>query len=146
MTNKQQSLLSIPITAVKLMLVIIVLALTAPGNYILALPFVIYNYGVLLTKINSQFRFEDHQTKEAAQKKLLELYPVGSDVNKFVKDMQSLGYQDLPTDDLENGSKIVSFEHYIRTSVFTSITWYATAGYSNGKITNIAVGQGLSAP
>lgn len=87
---------------------------------------------------NMQFRFEDYQTSEAAQKKLLELYPIGSDINKFDRDMQSLGYKRLIHDEGLN------FEHIIPVLAAGGDSWDVDAHYSNGKITKLRVSKQFS--
>ena len=91
-----------------------------------------------------QFRFEDYQTAEAAQKKLLELYPIGSDVSEFVKDMQSIGYKYLPPDDLKDDLKVLNFQHFIPVNAAGSNVWSVDAIYSNSKITELTVNYSFS--
>jgi hypothetical protein len=91
-----------------------------------------------------QFRFEDYQTAEAAQNKLLELYPIGSDVSKFVKDMQSIGYKYLPPDDLKDDLKVLNFQHFIPVNAAGSNVWSVDAIYSNSKITELTVNYSFS--
>jgi hypothetical protein len=136
MTNKQQSQLSISITAVKK------LVLT---TCILVLPATIQSCTLPAQSVNitgatksMQFRFEDYKTAEAARKKLLELYPVGSDVSKFDKDMQLLGYKRLIDDEGLN------FEHIISISAAGGDSWDVDARYSNGKITKLRVSKQFS--
>jgi hypothetical protein len=142
MTNKQRSRRSIPITAVKR------LVLT---TCLLVLPATIQSCTLPAQSVNitgatksMQFRFEDYKTAEAAQKRLLELYPVGSDVSKFVKDMQSLGYKYLPPDDLKDGLKIVGFQHFIPINAAGSNVWYIELVYGNDKITELTVNYSFS--
>jgi hypothetical protein len=142
MTNKQQSLLSIPIAAVKLMTVTIIFALISPyRDYVIfVLPATLYNYYGSLSHFigsnNVQFRFEDYQTtKDGAQKKLLELYPVGSELSKFDNDMQSLGYRRTL------GEKELSFQHTIPLSIATGYTWNVYVEYRGSKITKLLVSK-----
>jgi hypothetical protein len=141
MTNKQQSLLSIPIAVVKR------LVLT---TCLLVLPMTIQSCTLPAQSVNitgatksMQFRFEDYKTAEAAQKRLLELYPVGSDVSKFDRDMQSLGYKRIPgvpgIPPLALG-----FQHLVQISEAGSNVWYVEAQYSNGKITTLTVNYAFS--
>jgi hypothetical protein len=143
MTNKQRSLLSIPIAAVKRLVL---------ATCLLVIPMTIQSCTLPAQSVNitgatksMQFRFEDYKTAEAAQKKLLELYPVGSDVSKFVKDMQSIGYEYLPPDDLKDGLKIVGFQHFIPINAAGSDTWYVRVFYkSDGKITELRLDKSFS--
>jgi hypothetical protein len=39
---------------------------------------------------NMDFRFEDYEKEEDGKKRLLELFPIGSDINKFASTMKSI--------------------------------------------------------
>jgi hypothetical protein len=94
---------------------------------------------------NMQFRFEDYQTSEAAQKKLLELYPIGSDINKFDRDMQSLGYKRVPG--VPGIPPLgLGFEHFIPINAAGSNVWYVQSNYNNddNKITKLRVSYNFS--
>jgi hypothetical protein len=141
MTNKQQLLLSIPIAAVKRLVL---------ATCLLVLPMTIQSCTLPAQSVNitgatkpMQFRFEDYKTAEASQKRLLELYPVGSDVSKFDRDMQSLGYERIPgvpgIPPLALG-----FQHLVQISAAGSNVWYVEAQYSNGKITTLTVNYAFS--
>jgi hypothetical protein len=119
---------------------------------LLVLPATIQSCGSPAQSINitgatksMQFKFEDYQTAEAAQKRLLELYPVGSDVSKFDRDMQSLGYKRVPG--VPGIPPLgLGFQHFIPINAAGSNVWYVQANYNNddNKITKLRVSYNFS--
>jgi hypothetical protein len=143
MTNKQRSLLSIPIAAVKRLVL---------ATCLLVIPMTIQSCTLPAQSVNitgatksMQFRFEDYKTAEAAQKRLLELYPVGSDVSKFDRDMQSLGYERIPEVSMPGVTPtILSFQHIIPINAAGGNGWSVNAIYSRNKITELTVNYSFS--
>jgi hypothetical protein len=143
MTNKQRSRRSIPITAVK-RLVLTTCLLVLPAT-IQSCTLPAQSVNITGTKKSMQFKFEDYQTAEAAQKRLLELYPVGSDVSKFDRDMQSLGYKRVPG--VPGIPPLgLGFQHFIPINAAGSNVWYVQANYNNddNKITKLRVSYNFS--
>jgi hypothetical protein len=88
---------------------------------------------------NMSFRFEDYEKGEDAQKKLLELYPIGSKYEILANYLKSINKMDCGrvTSSLE-------CEYLIPTSQFSSISWSISVFEDAGKITKIEAYRTLS--
>lgn len=52
---------------------------------------IILNRGYIMAHLTSEFRFEKYKTAEEAEKALLQLHPVGSDVQNIARTLQQAG-------------------------------------------------------
>jgi hypothetical protein len=143
MTNKQRSQLS-PIAAVKRLVL---------ATCLLVLPMTIQSCTLPAQSIDitgakksmqskdekMKFIFADDETEEAAQKKIVQTFPVGSDISKFINVMKSM--KDVKCSDNETlvsrNKEIVSCEYFIPTDGAATYRWYISASNQHGKITEI---------
>jgi signal transduction histidine kinase len=92
MTNKQRSQLSILIAAVKRLVLttcLLVLPATIQSCTLPAQSIDITGSKNMQSKDEKmKFIFADDETEEAAQKKLVQTFPVGSDISKFISAME----------------------------------------------------------
>jgi hypothetical protein len=87
------------------------------------------------------FKFENYEQSEDAHKKLLELFPIGSDVSKFTKAMKSLE----GTLCIEDPG-LIGCQYSTPVSSATGYSWYVSTYFSTGgKITKIEVQKNPSA-
>jgi hypothetical protein len=87
------------------------------------------------------FKFEDYEKGEDAQKRLLELYPIGSDYEVLASSLKSINRMSCAR------AKTVSSlecEYLISTSRFSSISWSISIFENGGRITNIETYRTLS--
>jgi hypothetical protein len=90
---------------------------------------------------NIIFKFENYERSEDAHKKLLSLFPIGSDVTKFTKSMKSIKGTHFVK---EPG--LIGVQYWIPLSSATSYTWYVEVLFNdNGAITKIDARRNPSA-
>jgi hypothetical protein len=90
---------------------------------------------------NMSFRFEDYEQGEDAQKKLLELYPVGSDHKVLADYLKSINRMKCTR--VEEVSSL-ECEYLIPTSQFSSISWLISVFENAGKISKIEAYRNFS--
>jgi hypothetical protein len=90
---------------------------------------------------NMNFRFEDYEKGEDAQKKLLELYPVGSDYKILADNLNSINKMNCGRAKM---TPSLECEYLIPTSKFSSISWSISVFEDAGKITKIEAYRTLS--
>jgi hypothetical protein len=83
---------------------------------------------------NMKFMFEDNEEEKDAQKKLLERFPLGSDISKFASTMKSMKVVKCIESETE-----MSCEYIIPTTEAATYRWYISASSNQGKITEIYV-------
>lgn len=100
----------------------------------------------VLSSQTADFRFEDYETAESAQEKLLSLFPLGSSVDGFASKMSELRTECYDSQPDEEERYIAC--HYLENSInFVSTKWIAIAYYDNNrKIEKIEVKQGAVGP
>jgi hypothetical protein len=85
---------------------------------------------------NMKFRFEDYEKAEDAEKKILEFFPIGSEYNKAVTELESFeGMKCLKS----QKSPSISCEYFVRISSITSFSWSVFVTESNNKISELKV-------
>jgi hypothetical protein len=89
-------------------------------------------------KKTSGFRFEDYKDAKDAEKELLKLFPIGSDVKILVNKMESIKAKCL------SDEKGASCEYIITRSVATGDSWSVDVSTEKNKITKIYVHKGLT--
>jgi hypothetical protein len=90
---------------------------------------------------NMDFKLEDYKKSEDAQKKLLELYPIGSDYKTLADKLKSIDRMNCRR---EEGLLYLECEYFIKTSQFESISWYVSVLENAGKIAEIEAHRSLS--
>jgi hypothetical protein len=147
MTNKQQSLLSIPIAVVKRLVLttcLLVLPVTIQSCTLPAQSIDITGAKKMQAKNEKmKFMFADDETEEAAQKKLVQTFPVGSDLNNFVTMMKLMQDVKCSENTTITGSnyQITSCEYFIPTDGAATYRWYISASNQQGKITKIYINK-----
>jgi hypothetical protein len=82
---------------------------------------------------NMTFRFEDYEKEEDGKKRLLELFPIGSDINKFGSTMKSIkGVDCIPVK--EGG---IDCTYIVPISKDVAYGWYVSVSSEADKITSI---------
>jgi hypothetical protein len=143
MTNKQQSLLSIPIAVVKRLVLttcLLVLPATIQSCTLPAQSIDITGAKKMQAKNEKmKFMFADDETEEAAQKKLVQTFPVGSDVSKFISAMESMKDVQCSKNEtlVSRNEEIVDCEYFIPTNEAATYRWYISASNQHNKITKI---------
>jgi hypothetical protein len=144
MTNKQRSQLSIPIAAVKRLVLITCLLVLPATIQSCTLPAQSIDITGATKSMQSKdekikFMFADDETEEAAQKKLVQTFPVGSDISKFISAMESI--KDVRCSENETlvsrNEEIVDCEYFIPTNEAATYRWYISASNQHNKITKI---------
>lgn len=96
----------------------------------------------------ASFRFEDYETAESAQEKLLSIFPIGSSLNNLINKMNSLKadcYEPEPGD--EDYGKAIACHYMENDILFVSRKWIAIAYFDgNQKITRLEVKLGAVGP
>lgn len=90
---------------------------------------------------NMNFRFEDYEKSEDAQKKLLELYPIGSDYKALANHLKSIDRMSCGR--VEKASSL-ECEYLIPTSEFSAISWLIIILEKEGKISKIETHRNFS--
>jgi hypothetical protein len=83
--------------------------------------------------VSIKFRFEDYKSAEDAERKLLELFPIGSNANLLINKMRSMNAEYL----FYNG--IVSFEYSIQETLTSGYLWRVELSIKNDRIEKIKV-------
>jgi hypothetical protein len=86
------------------------------------------------------FKFEDYQNEQDGKNKLLELFPLGSDVSKFTSAMKAMKDNDCT----ENNKGGVGCVYIVPISEVAGYAWYVSTESSSGKITSINVTREFS--
>jgi hypothetical protein len=82
---------------------------------------------------NMNFRFEDYEKEEDGKKRLLELFPIGSDINKFANTMKSIkGVDCIP---VYKGD--IYCTYVVPISKDVAYGWYVSVSGKADKITDI---------
>jgi hypothetical protein len=147
MTNKQRSRRSIPIAAVKRLMLatyILVLPTTVQGCNLPVRSSNITGVTPMQSKVEqTKFMFADDETEDNAQKKLVETFPIGSDINKFVSTMKSMkdvtcskNVTITSTNDQET-----TCQYFIPTDGAATYRWFISASNQHGKITEIYINK-----
>ncbi len=151
MTNKQQSQLSIPIAAVKRLVLITCLLVLPATIQSCTLPAQSIDITGATKSMQSKdekikFMFADDETEEAAQKKLVQTFPVGSDISKFISAMESM--KDVDCSDnvtiTKTNSQEVACTYFVPSNQATTYQWYISASNQHGKITEIDITKTLT--
>jgi hypothetical protein len=151
MTNKQQSLLSIPIAVVKRLVLttcLLVLPMTLQSCTLPAQSIDITGATKPMQSKNEKmkFMFADDETEEAAQKKLVQTFPVGSDINKFIGVMESMKGVDCSDNGTITGTKFqgIECEYFIPSNEATTHKWIIFVSNQYGRITKIHLVKNLT--
>jgi hypothetical protein len=144
MTNKQQSQLSIPIAAVKRLVLITCLLVLPATIQSCTLPAQSIDITGATKSMQSKdekikFMFADDETEEAAQKKLVQTFPVGSNISKFISAMESMKDVRCSKNEtlVSRNEEIVDCEYFIPTDGAATYRWYISASNQHEKITKI---------
>ena len=93
-----------------------------------------------------KFMFADDETEEAAQKKLVQTFPVGSDISKFISVMESM--KDVRCSDnvtiTKTNSQEVACTYFVPSNQATTYQWNISASNQHGKITEIDITKTLT--
>jgi hypothetical protein len=150
MTNKQRSLLSIPIAAVKRLVLttcLLVLPVTIQSCTLPAQSIDITGAKKMQSKVEKiKFMFADDETEESAQKKLVQTFPVGSDINKFIGVMESMKGVDCSDNGTITGTKFqeIECEYFIPSNEATTHKWIMFVSNQYGRITKIHLVKNLT--
>jgi hypothetical protein len=151
MKENNRSRRSIPVVVVKqlmLALCVLVLPTTVQGC---TLPIQLSDINGATTPMQSKveqtkFMFADDETEDNAQKKLVQTFLIGSDIDKFISMMEST--KDVTCSDnltiTSTNSQEVACEYFIPSNQATTYRWTISASNQHGKITEIHLNKSLT--
>jgi hypothetical protein len=150
MIHKKRARISIPVAAVKRLVLatfLLVLPATLQSCTLPAQSIDITGTKNMQSKDEKiKFMFADDETEEAAQKKLVQTFPVGSDISKFISAMKSM--KDVDCSDnvtiTKTNSKEVACTYFVPSNQATTHQWYISASNQHGKITEIDITKTLT--
>jgi hypothetical protein len=91
---------------------------------------------------NMKFKFEDYDKAQDAEKKMLELFPIGSKYSELVAELQAFQGMNCTKSQY---SSAMSCQYFVRLSSITSFSWSLEIAESNGKISKLEVYKNPSA-
>jgi hypothetical protein len=91
---------------------------------------------------NMKFRFEDYEKAQDAEKKMLELFPIGSKYSTLVDELQAFPGMGCTKSQY---SPSMECQYFVRISSIASYSWSILIAEKNGQISELNVYKTISA-
>jgi hypothetical protein len=85
---------------------------------------------------NMKFKFEDYDKAQDAERKMLELFPIGSKYSKLVDELQAFPGMSCTK---SRYSPSMECQYFVRISNITSYSWSISIAEKNDKVSELKV-------
>jgi hypothetical protein len=89
-----------------------------------------------------KFRFEDYEKAQDAEKKMLELFPIGSKYSTLVDELRAFPGMGCTKSQYDSS---IECEYFVRISSITSYSWSISIAEKNGQISELNLYKTISA-